>query len=557
MTYDQLLPVYRQITGLPGQDDAFNQWVQGIINVSGSQQGTDGIPSNFFDTPQGRQYVQGTTTVTPLQQVGGAPTGGTAGAGGFTSLVAPTTEAPPFTQAPAPNVYGGNYNQVQNATQLGQFGTVGQNYQQQSGTTGQQQTGTNQTTGTQNTAQQQNQATTQQQQQNQATQSQQQQAQTGTSQQQQAQDSRTTGTTTQQTQGQESQRAVDTYGFGQLLRDQAGQVGASDADRTAWLKDTMQTGGSGFNSQIDQAVRQSQTGPGMTGAGDSSRARRAAYTAAEVGRTNLNQRLAAAEQLAGPTGLASLSTAANPYIGRDTTSSGTGTTFQDLLTKGTTNTTGTNTSQGTTSGTQLSQGTTFGTSNMTGNTNTQSLTDQLQKTAQNTTGFQDLVTKGAETQAGTTLGQSSQAGVGQIPQGQPVKTGGCVLCTAAVEMKLPKANMLRVLRRVINHKLNVDRSAFASASRGYFAIFTPFARWLLTHPVIALVLWPFARAVVYEELRVSGRRLPWKPVAWGVHWLGHTFCAAVGSFFPVRGYVTDPVITEIARKNNILFEVQS
>lgn len=453
-----------------------------------------------------------------LQEIGaGAPTGVTlpdvnqTNAGGFTSLIGPVVTAPAFTEAPGPNI-GGNYRQVQNATQAGQFGTVGSNYQQQTGTTGQTQAGTQQTTGAQTTAQQQQQATEQ----------------------QQAQDSRTSGTTTQATAGKDVQEAIDTLGFGKLLRDQAGSVGASDAERTAWLKDTMQTGGTGFNSQIDQAVRQSQTGPGMTGAGDSSRARKAGYAAAEIGRTNLNQRLAASEQLAGPTGLASLSTAANPFVGKSTTSSGTGTTFQDMLTKGTMNTTGTTT----------------------GSSNTQSLTDQLQKTAGSTTGFQDLVTKGAEAQAGSTLGQSSQSGAGQIPQGQPVKTGGCVLCTAAVEMKLPKANMLRVLRRVINHKLNVDRSAYRNAARGYFAVFTPFARYLLTHPFLAVLLWPLARAVVYEELRLSGRRLPWKPVAWGVHWAGHSFCVAVGAVFPVRGYVTDPVITEIARKNNILFKVE-
>lgn len=62
MTYDQLLPVYRHITGLPGQDAAFNQWVQGIINVSGSQQGVEGIPNDFFNTAQGRQYLGQTNT---------------------------------------------------------------------------------------------------------------------------------------------------------------------------------------------------------------------------------------------------------------------------------------------------------------------------------------------------------------------------------------------------------------------------------------------------------------------------------------------------------------
>lgn len=590
MTYDQLLPMYRQITGLPGQDDAFNQWVQGVINTSGSQQGIDGIPNNFFDTPQGQQYVSGTTTITPVQAVTQAPTAD----GGFGQLVAPTTEAPPFEQAPAPGVAGGNYNQVQNATQAGQFGTIGQNYQQQTGTTGQTQTGTNQTTGTQTTGQQQQQSTTQGQQQQQATTtaeqqaqeiarqeqqrqestSQQQQAQTGTSAERQAQESRTTGSTTQTTQGKDVTQAIDTLGFGKLLQDAAGTAGASDAERNAWLQDTMKTGGSGFNSQVDQAVRSSLSGPGMVGTGNGAQGRVAGAAVDAVARNNLNQRLAASEQLAGPTGMTTLSTAANPYIGKATTFDSTGTTFQDLLTKGVTDITGTQSSTGTTQGSQSSTGTTAGTesrtgttqgtqlsqgastgfSNMTGNTNTQSLTDQLQKTAGSTTGFQDLVTKGAESQAGTTLGQSSQSGAGQIPQGQPVKTGGCVLCTAGIELGL--WNERRVLRKVIEHKLTKDWKNFRNAARGYFALFTPVARWLLTHPKTARVLAPVARMVVYEELRVSGRRLPLKPLAWAVHWGGHTLCAAVGSTLPVRGYVTDPVIIDIARRNDVLFAIK-
>lgn len=578
MTYEQLLPVYQQITGQQGSDENFNQWVQGIVNTSGSQQGVEGIPSNFFDTMQGRQYVDSTTTATPAQIVSGTGSGdaGTSG-GGFGPLIAPDVVAPPFEQAPAPTVAGGNYNQVQNATQAGQFGTIGQNYQSQTGVTGQDQTGTTQTTGSQNTAQQNQQSTdtAQQQtglsvnqQQNQGTtQSTQNQQQSGTSQEQQQQDSRTTGTTTQSTQNRDVTQAIDTLGFGKLLQDQAASTSASDAARQSWLQDTMQTGGSGFNSQVDQAVRRSLSGPQMTGTGQSAQARAAGYAGAEIGRNNLNQRLAASEQLAGPTGLTTLSSAANPFIGKDSTSTGTGTTFQDLITKGTTNTTGSQNTSGSTTGTQNTSGTSsgsqatssnmLGSQNTTGSQNTQSLTDQLQNTASSTTGFQDLVTKGAESQAGVTLGQSSQAGAGQIPQGQPVQSGGCVLCTAAVEMKLPKANMLRVLRRVINHKLNVDRSAYRNAARGYFATFTPVARWLLSHDRIARTLWPIARAIVYEELRISGRRLPWKFSAWVTHTVGHNFCAAVGFLFPVRGHVTDPVINDIARRNNILFEVQS
>lgn len=429
MTHDQLLPVYRQITGLPGQDDAYNHWVQGIIDDAGVG-GTDAIPSDYFTTPKGQAYVQKTTTAN-------SPSASSGGGAGFGALVQPTTVTPPFTQAPTPDVTGGNYNQTQNATQGGQFGTVGSTNQT-----------TNQTTG-------------------------------GT----------TSGTVTS--------ASNDTLGFGSLLQQQAGNVDATDASRNAFLTDVMQNGGTGFQSQLDQGIRNSLTGPQMTGAGDSARARAAGYAAAQTGRTNLDQRLGAAQQLTSPTGLENLSTTANPYIG------------------------------------------------------------STQSTSGSTTGFQDLVNAASEAQSGVTTGQSSQAGAGQIPQGQPVSSGACVLCTAAVEMKLPRSNILRVLRRVINHKLNVDRIAFANAARGYFAVFTPFARWLLTHPRTATLLYPLARATVYEELRISGRRLPRKTIPCCIHWIGHTFCAAVGRFFPVQGYVTDPVITDIARRNNILFEVKS
>jgi hypothetical protein len=507
MTYDQLLPVYQKITGLPGQDDAFNQWVQGVINKSGSTQGVAGIPNDFFNTPNGQGYVAGTTTVVQPNTV--SPSGG------FGDLLAPTPNAPGFTQAPTPTAAGGNYNQVQNATQGGQFGTVGTNYNQQTGTTGQTQTGSQNTSGTQNTNTQNNQNTT--------------------STQNQVQDSRTTGTVTDQSSGTQTEQAIDSLGFGQLLKDQAGGTIAADGTRRDWLTDVMQNGGSGFNSQVDEAIRNSLTGPQMTGAGDSARARAASYGASNVARNNLNQRLAASEQLAGKTGLTTLSEAANPFVGKTTNTSGTNTSFQDLVTKGNTATTGTQN----TSGTQ----------------NSQSLTNQLQNSASNTTGFQDLVSRGTEMQAGTTQGQSSQSGAGNIPQGQPVKTGGCVLCTAGIALHLPKANMHRVLRRVINHKLNVDRSTYASAARGYFAVFTPVARTLLSYPTIARVLFPLARATVYEELRISGRRLRFRLIPFMVHGIGHGVCAAVGRFFPVVGHVTDPVINDIARRENISFVV--
>lgn len=426
-------------------------------------------PDNSFTDLVGNPVDSSTVT-------GGTPTSpgttpvGTAGGGGSTGTATGTTPYLPnntgwsalangdFNQAPFPTGVGGNYQQVQNAVQSGQFGTVGQTntaQSQQSGQTGQQ-----------------------------------------------------TSTGQQSTTAQTSQTVapVDTLGFGALLQGQAGQVGQSDAARLAFLQDAMNTGGTGFQSQLDQGIRQALSGPAMTGAGESARARAAGYAAADIGRNNLNQRLAAAEQLAGPTGLATLSTAANPFVGSQTT------------------------------GTQ------------------QSLTDTLQNLSSSSTGWQNLLGQTNEAQAGATAAQSSQAGAGNIPEGQPVKTGGCVLCTAAIELGLFRNK--RVLREAIDYKLGKGWKKFRLAARGYWAVFGPFADWLLDHPRIARTLYPMARMVVYEELRQAGRRLPFRAGAWLVHWIGDAFCRLVG-LLPVPGHVTQPRINAIARRENIIFNVRN
>lgn len=438
---------------------------------------------------------------------------------GFSDLLdtnVPTTgmENTPFTQAPTPNVTGGNYNQTQNSVQGGQFVTTGQNVQQQQGTSG--------STTAQNTVGQTSQTGTQE------TQN------TGQSSQTDNINQTTSGTQTSNTSGNNVTEAIDTLGFGQLLKDQIGNATATDAHRTGWLSDVMDTGGSGFQSQIDQAVRRSQSGPSLTGAGGSSQARMAAYATDEVARNNMNQRLAASQQLAGPTAVTTLSQAANPFIGQNQTTSGTNTT------NNTSNTTGTNTSTGTTSNQ--------------GSMNSTSLTDQLQSMVGSQTGWQNLFSQGAESQAGATTAQSSQSGAGNIPQGAPVKSGGCVLCTAAIELGYEKN--LRVLRRVIAYKLGPGWKSFRLAARGYFALFGPIANFLLDHPRLAALFYPLAKKVVYEELRVSGRSLPFRLDAWVVHWTGDALCRLIG-LFKVPGHVTQPRILTIAGRNNILFEVKS
>jgi hypothetical protein len=411
----------------------------------------------------------------------------------------PSATPPPVQgqQAPFPTVPavpGGNYQQNQVSNQTGQFQTTGTSAQ----------TATNQ----------QQQATTQQQQSastgNQAT--------TGSSAEQQ------TGTTGQTSTGTTTTGVQDTLGFGQLLKGAATGASETDAQRNAWLTDLMNNGGSSFNSQVDQAVRNSLTGPQMTGAGDSARARAAGYAGAEVARTNLGQRLQASEQLGGPTALQRLSTTANPYLGQTQKTSADTSGFSNLLSQAT-NASNTASNQAT-------------------NTQGSSLSNSLSQ----------MMQQGVEQNTGSTTASSAQAGAGNIPEGQPVSGGGCVLCTAAIELGL--SNHRRVLRRVIAHKLTHDWSRFRLAARGYFFLFTPLAYFLLRHPRLASLLWPLAKAVVYEELRVSGRRLPRRGIAWWTHWVGHTVCAAVGCL-PVPGRVTNSTILKIAKREGILFEVQS
>jgi len=464
------------------------------------------------------QDTGGGTSGQPTSQTGGGGTPMTGGSvntpwvptGGYAQM----GDGTGFQQAPFPSGVGGNYQQVQNAIQSGQFGTVGQTNQSQLQQSGQQQ---NQQT-----------ASTQQQQQNQTSQ------QTGqTSQNQQT--TGTTGTTGTETQNiNQTQQAIDALGFGALLQDQAGGVYGNDAERMGFLKDVMNTGGTGFQSQLDQGIRQALSGPQVTGAGDSARARMGGYAAADIGRNNLNQRLAAAQQLSGPTGLAQLSTAANPYIGQQTTGTNTANTNAQQTTNANTNTTGS--------------------SSTLGNISTDSLTSALQNMSGSTTGWQSLLGPTNESHAGATAAQSSQAGAGNIPEGQPVKTGGCVLCTAAIELGLFRNK--RVLREAINYKLGKGWKKFRLAARGYWAVFGPFANWLLDHPRVARTLYPMARMVVYEELRQAGRKLPFKAGAWLVHWIGDAFCRLVG-LLPVSGHVTQPRINAIARRENIIFNVRN
>jgi hypothetical protein len=281
----------------------------------------------------------------------------------------------------------------------------------------------------------------------------------------------------------------------------------------------------------------------MTGAGDSAGARAAGYAGAQVARHNLDQRLSAAGQLSGPTGMASLSSAANPYIGQSQTNQGTTT----------------------------QAGTNFGTSSNTGSTSNTGQTN----TSGATTGFNDLLgtsqTSGQGSSTNNTTGsqitQDSTAGnagsssgaqaAGQIPEGQTVSGGGggCIVCTAGIERGLWKNK--RILRKVVSHKLDKAYGKFKYAATGYFLLFTPFAKALLTTRSSWLTGFAMfiAKMVVYEELRVAGRRLPLRLGPWFTHWAWHILCHGVGRLKGNQTGVTDPTLISVAKKHEVFFNL--
>lgn len=530
-------PVVQYIKQFPSYEAYLQNDFDGNPNAEAQQASVSSAPTN---APTGAAQQIAQTQNTPIQT---SP-------GGFTDLVntnQPAALPQPKITVPAASAGvntitnpdgsvtttpAGNYAQNQTGAQAGNFSTTG-NTQQTSGgltindlaslatsvnnqrqNTGGTSAGTQTTQGTQATQGTQMQST----------------GQSGVT--------ATTGTTTA--------KPVDTLGFGELLKGQAGQVGANDAGRSAFLNDVMTTGGTQLGSQVDQAVRNAVSGPRLTGGGDSAQARAAGYAGAEIGRNNLDQRLAASNQLAGPTGLATLSTAANPYIGKQ--ESTTGLQASTGGTTGVTSNTGLTSNAGTTNQTGMTTGFSdlMGTSTNTNQQAGKTATSGFQNTQDNTTG-----------NAASTTGASA---AGQIPQGQQVSTGGggCIVCTVGIERGLWKNK--RILRRVVRFKVQTAHARFRHAARGYFFLFTPFAKALLSSrwSWLAYFVMPVAKAIVYEELRVSERRLPFKFRPWFYHWTWHTVCDIVGRSvqkLPIPDYVTDPTLTEIGQRHNVFFKV--
>lgn len=500
-------PTHRQVGTTPEGVPVFQ-----LTDEDGNivQWNGDGTGMKNLGPAHGAAPFQPGAPATPPAAPPAKPPGG---GGDFGSLVSGnqpgTPNLPPANPGAQPPPAGSNYNQNQSGAQGGAFNTSGNSQNTTSGLTLAQLTNfanqfvnQHQTSGSNTTG-------------------------SGTS--SNVGSATNNGTSGSLSSGGSNSNAIDTLGFGGLLKGQAGAVGANDTARSAFLRDTMQTGGSALGSQVDQAIRTSQSGPGMTGAGSSARDRAAGYAGAQIARQNGDQRLEASRQLSGPTGLATLSSAANPYIGQANTNTGSVSNTNQ----------GTSTSSNVGSNTSASNNTGFnnliGSSQSTGGSSSSTATSGTNNNQENT--------------SGVALGNSASSANGIIPSSQQVSSGGgCVLCTAATELGLFRN--LRVLRRVIDFKMR--RHRFAAASRGYFFMFTPVAVYLLSRPKLARLLYPLARAVVYEELRLSGRRLPLRVWAWIVHWSGHSVCAAVGKL-PVPRGVKSPIIETLAKKYNIWF----
>lgn len=552
VAYQKLMEMYRDTHGgqNPMSGDEFNNWAGGITRQFGVQNWED-LPADFAQryNPAGTQpfppgsNVNQTTGRAAIPDLSGAVAGGNynqvqAGnqAGGYNSTGA-TNQTVDKTSSGTSTETGRQSGTTRGqqdtmGTTVGQTNTSGTNFGNtqgtsnivNTGTTGNVSTGTNasQTTGS-NTG-------------TNVSNTYGQTAGTNTS--------NTTGTTLGTTTGTTAQKGVTTGertvtapgDFTQLVAGQLPGIAATDAERAGFLTDFMKTGGTGLNSQVDQAVRQSLTGPQTTGAGDSARARMGGYAAAEMGRRNADQRLAAAGQLAGPTGLGTATGAFAPLFGAKTTGTeavaGTNTgVSQGVNTSGTTGmttgtqtgggvntSTGTNTSgtTGTTSGTNLgtSAGTQTGVTGsstlggMTSNTGTAGATtgsatntgsstmDSSLSKLMSSVDFQKLV--GNETGSGSATGSSASAAAGNIPEGKSVSSGGCVVCTAYVvrdEMK-PGA-----VRRAVRWKTSLRK--YDLAVKGYMVYGPPIARLVIKSDVFARLFRPIARSILYHEIYLS------------------------------------------------------
>jgi hypothetical protein len=132
--------------------------------------------------------------------------------------------------------------------------------------------------------------------------------------------------------------------------------------------------------------------------------------------------------------------------------------------------------------------------------------------------------------------------------------GGCIVCTVGLHHGLFRNK--RILRRVVTHKLNQDFPRFRNAIAGYFTLFTPLARLSLRRRFVARLTMPYANAVVYEELRIAKRRVPFKVWPWVAHWSWHGLCSLVGRWVKDPS-LKDKSIIAIAKRHRVYFNFKT
>jgi hypothetical protein len=338
--------------------------------------------------------------------------------------------------------------------------------------------------------------------------------------------SNTSGTSTT---GQTSQTGTtntvtptDTLGFGQLLQNQV--TGAQDATATqqSFLKDLVANGPANQQALTARAVNSALSGPGMVGAGDNAQARAASDAASTVATNALNQQLAAAGQLANNTQVTNLATAGNPYVGSSST--------------GATNTTA--------SGTTNSNQSTGGFSNTaTNNTNTENLINNL-----NSLDISSLINKTDTTtneqQAGLSNANSSQVGIGTVPENSTSSAGGCYVCTDFVDRGLMHPG---AIRRAARWKLS--QTKYHKSLVGY-SIYGPFAA---KHHLVPRSI---ARLILYEECRLAGVKVPKRTDATGCHAIFHYFSTIVAVLTGQNKIKQcEPSMVAMLSRNNLIFKV--
>jgi hypothetical protein len=309
-------------------------------------------------------------------------------------------------------------------------------------------------------------------------------------------------------------KAIDTVGFGGALQTLLPGTVAADQNRTGFLQDVMQTGGGQFGSQVDQAIRNSLTGPAMTGAGDSARARTAGYAAEQVARNNLSQRLQAANQLAGPSGTGTMTQQGASLTGQET--SGTSNTLGSQLSSLVANNSGTNTNRSTNQGTSNSTGLTTNTGSSVGETaNTNNTTSSM-------LGETLSSLAGSSNTAGTAQGTSVGVAAGQTPT-QSSSGGGCFVCSVlATKGHCEKQDV----RDAVEYKLRTVRSKWMPI--GYSIYGPALARLTAKSSLVERLIRPIALDILHEELRLAGKRRGLRLRAWALHFVFHYGSAALG-----------------------------